>query len=37
MKAKRKSIFRLDEICCEEAESPNYLEAIILKKRLNFY
>lgn len=29
MKAKRKSIFRLDEICCEEAESPNYLEAII--------
>lgn len=29
MKAKRKSIFRLDEIRCEEAESPNYFEANI--------
>ena len=28
MKTKLKSIFRLDEIRCEEAESPKYLEAI---------
>lgn len=28
MKTKHKSIFRLDEIRSEEAESPNYLEAI---------
>ena len=28
MKAKHKSVYRLDEIRSEEAESPNYLEAI---------
>ena len=28
MKTKHKSIFRLDEIRSEEAESPKYLEAI---------